>query len=269
MKAHRRTTTMAAWLALSLNLAACKLTPDMPTGHCEVAYPRMSEVERDLAELEREREQHARALTEKPQLASTILKSFLLHYERVVGPLLTDGLLTSHGMPAFSQPRSLEDATTQLKVLELVTPVMQASLSTHVPECIEATERHEGRAICAEMRRDFDSFSRLCSRATDLLLRFEAGEWTASGLDPLAKSVLMDLFKRELADKRAAVAVTRVHPELSRFTHFQTAWHYDDFSNQEFSESYREALQRLVLVVSMAGAVARPDCGPIAVQCAR
>lgn len=260
---------MAAWLALSVNLAACKLTPDMPTGHCEVAYPRMSQVERTLAKLEREREEHARVLEEKPQLASTILKSFLLHYERVVGPLLTDDLLASHGMPAFSQPRSLDDATAQLKVLELGTPMMKATLGTHEAECIEATERHEGRAICAEMRRDFESFSRLCSRATDLLLRFEAGEWTASGLDPLAKTVLMDVFKRELADRRAQVAVTRVHPELSKFTHFKTAWHFDDFSNQEFSENYREALQRLVLVVSMAGAVAPHDCGPITVQCMR
>lgn len=269
MNASKRMTIVTASLTVSLHLAACKLTPDMPTGHCEVAYPRMSDVERELGKLEHERELHAKVLREKPDRASIVLKSFLLHYERVVGPLLTDGLLASHGMPAFAQPSSMDEAGAQLKVLELISPMMKATLGTHKAECIEATERHEARAICAEMRRDFESFSRLCSRATELLLRFEAGEWTASGLDPLAKNVLMDLFKRELADKRAAAAVTRVHPELSKFTHFQTAWHYDDFSNQQFSASYREALQRLVLVVSMAGAVAPADCGPIAVQCMR
>ncbi|HRE91139.1 MAG TPA: hypothetical protein PK095_18600 [Myxococcota bacterium] len=253
-------------LLVSLQLSACKLTPDMPTAHCGADRLGTNQVEIDLYRLEAQRNAHAKDLAEAPQLKSIVLKSFLLHYERVMGPLVSDGLLTSHGLPAFEPPRTLDEASAQLKVLEAMWPLIQASLGTHEDQCIEATDRHERRAICQEMRRDFDSFSRLCSRVTGLFLRFEAGEWTASGLDPFAMSVLRHLFKHELADRRAQNAVKRVHGELSKFTHFDVAWNFEGISRQEFSEYYRQMLQRLVLV-GMAGAVAPDDCGPIRVEC--
>lgn len=264
MNASKRMTLMVAWLALSLG--ACKLTPDMPTSHCEIPT-NFNGLQMDLQSLRSEHTSHTALMKKEPKQGALFLKSYLLHHELNAAPFVTDRWLIDKGLPAFESPRSLREADAQLKALEFVSPMVKVSLGLHEAECIEATEHNQERAVCAAMKRDFDSFSRLCSRMTGLLLRYEAGEWTTIPQESFIKNVLVTLFRKDLAV--ALRAVERVHPELSKFTRFEFSWDYDTLSGAEFSQAYREALQRLVLVVSMAGAITPSDCGPIAVQCSR